>query len=1390
MRTFRRSRSLRAAAALVALASVLAAGPLVLPGGNWTGDRAPSAPTVAPPTPGMGSVEVAPAYEPPAGMRDEGPLAPSTPLRVAVGLAPSDPAGLYAQEVLEYAPGSPRYHQFLTVAQLTDRFGPTLADYGAAASYFTGLGLNVSRSPDRLMLLVTGSAGTIAGAFHTSFERYEGASGVFFSHPSGAWLPARLGISGALGLGNTELPRPGAVRTVHPIVPGPTAGCAGAFGLTPCQVHTAYAENALLGSGINGSGITIGVVDAYDSAEPQPTLASDFATFTNDYSLPSSRVQYLYPVPTSVNLNSSKSNQWGIEEGLDIEWARAAAPGDSIKMTLAPDASAGLYASVDWLVAHQAVNVLSLSWGEPDVGVYNPITMPCSSACNASSDGSYTLLHPVLQAAAIEGISVFSASGDCGSADGTRGVATGYPASDPSVTGVGGTVLTINGTDGWVSEVGWSGNATGNNSQGCANQGGSGGGFSPFPRPWWQVAPGVPSNPFVRGVPDVSIIGGTGVSVVLGGGTTAVGGTSESTPIWAGIAAIADQDHGAALGLLNPSLYAIARGSSASTAFHDIQSGSNGYHAGAGWDPVTGLGTPIVGALVPLLAGSVSGPPSFYATVHATPRFGPVGLVTTFQAAATGGTGSYPLVDIDFGDGNASFAPGGSVQHLYDRAGAFTVRATVFDSSGNSTTAPPVAVVVGGGSALNVTLTPSTNSPSVGTPIGFTAGVSGGTGPYRYNFSFGDGTYLDNSTGSSTNHTYASYGGYCAAVEVRDLLPSPDGGASARVILRVGGAAAPPCEEPSNLSVTLGSSILSADVPGDFPFLAPVSGGAGPITTQLVSDDPYVAACNCGIFRTVGAHAVTVFANDSLIGESRASINVTTFPALVAQFSISAPSGTAPLAETFTVIASGGHLTNASRTYWSFGDGSSGRGANVGHVYSTPGLYVAVGNLSDSGFGNSSEAFLIDVLPTSGGGVVLTANITPAIHTASGAPMTFTASASGGTGPYRFHWDLGDGNSAFGSTWAQTYSPRGCLATGACPLTVILSAVDANGAGVNASISLSPLFSARWSALTLYPTMPTTGGATPFPFRGTASAAGIAPANLTWSFGDGGSGWGGSVRHTFLSPGNFTVVVRASDGFGDQLVRTNAFTITGLPQAGPSASGGPNVTSGEAPLRVGFSANGTGGSGGPYLYNWSFGDASPAVNASSAAHQYNRTGVYDASLTVTDAIGTTATLGWSIDVYNSTYVQTLATPSFPSSGSLALALRVIAACGAQSIRGCSDALVQVHLTWSKPGGSSFPGNRDAGVVSFPASGYANVTIGLPSEGGTYQLAVAVVGPAFTGGVTLVLGLQGTYGTLGGLVLPPWLILGVATVFAAALTGMFVVAGRSRRTAPAASAVSP
>jgi subtilase family serine protease len=172
------------------------------------------------------------------------------------------------------------------------------------------------------------------------------------------------------------------------------------------------------------------------------------------------------------------------------------------------------------------------------------------------------------------------------------------------VVAVGGTTLPLDGAGNRTgAETAWNG---------------SGGGLSAYvAEPAYQSSYGISSGG-KRAIPDVAAVAdpNTGVAVYSSTryngqkGWFVVGGTSLSSPLWAGFIALADQGRGTALTDGHSALYNLATGSSYGTDYHDVQSGTNGTcgaicTAGPGYDEVTGLGTPAVNQLVP---GLVSQP--------------------------------------------------------------------------------------------------------------------------------------------------------------------------------------------------------------------------------------------------------------------------------------------------------------------------------------------------------------------------------------------------------------------------------------------------------------------------------------------------------------------------------------------------------------------------------------------------------------------------------------------------------------------------------------------------------------------------------------------------------------------------------------------------------------
>ena len=142
------------------------------------------------------------------------------------------------------------------------------------------------------------------------------------------------------------------------------------------------------------------------------------------------------------------------------------------------------------------------------------------------------------------------------------------------------------------------------------NEGATGGGVSTvFALPTWQANSNVPppsTSAGGRGVPDVAGDADptTGYNIRVDGQTSVIGGTSAVAPLWAGLLAVANQQLGTKVGFIQPAIYA----AKAVLAFNDITQGNNGaFSAGPGWDACTGLGSPIAGRLIPLLAPASAG---------------------------------------------------------------------------------------------------------------------------------------------------------------------------------------------------------------------------------------------------------------------------------------------------------------------------------------------------------------------------------------------------------------------------------------------------------------------------------------------------------------------------------------------------------------------------------------------------------------------------------------------------------------------------------------------------------------------------------------------------------------------------------------------------------------
>ena len=395
----------------------------------------------------------------------------------------------------------------------------------------------------------------------------------------------------------------------------------------PAQLQQAYGLPSLLRSGITGSGQTIVIVDSFGS----PTVGRDLAAFDAAFHLPAPPSLRVIQPAGKVPAYRPTANRegWAGETDLDVEWAHVMAPGASLLLVETPtsenEGTTGfpqIVTAEKYVISHHLGGVISQSFSATEQ------TFPSRQALAA--------LRGAIVAADRAGVTMLAASGDSGAADvefnGTTYYlhpVTSWPDSDPLVTGVGGTELTLDRSGHRTApDLVWNDTYNPAACQFILGSSGpsplaSGGGRSVFfTRPAYQngVRAVVGGQ---RGVPDISMSAACNGAVDMyqsfpgqAAGWYPTCGTSEATPLFAGVVALADQVAGHPLGLLNPRLYAMA--ARHNPGIVDITAGSNtvsfsqggsehtvtGFTAGPGYDLASGLGTVNAPAFVYGLAGA------------------------------------------------------------------------------------------------------------------------------------------------------------------------------------------------------------------------------------------------------------------------------------------------------------------------------------------------------------------------------------------------------------------------------------------------------------------------------------------------------------------------------------------------------------------------------------------------------------------------------------------------------------------------------------------------------------------------------------------------------------------------------------------------------------------
>lgn len=449
-------------------------------------------------------------------------------------------------------------------------------------------GLSVRWRDGDAWAIIEGAPPTVADAFGVAIHDYRGRRGdTFYASPQQPEVPPAT-RGEVVGLGRILSYTP--FRESRPPTPPRDVPDGG---LLPTQLLSAYNVRPLTDQGYTGKGATV-VVFSFDGFAQE-----DMDSFADWFDLPPFTPQVIGGMPSQRNGEST----------MDLQMIHAVAPDAKLVMVNArPTVEGGatyeklgrLMQSVDRQFPG-AIWSFSIGWG-------------CDRLLTAAD------LAPVrsaLAAAHRNGTTGFDATGDLAGLECRGGQTWSDPpspddvgvdavASIPEMTAVGGTTLSTDSTGGWLAEQAWY--------DVPLTQGTAGGASQLFARPSWQNVNSNAGPADRRLVPDIAAVADpfTGVKFVFGQQVVVGGGTSQAAPIWAGLAAVINQllDAGglAPLGDFNPLLYAVATGA-AVPGFRDIELGGNAISpGGAGYDMVTGLGSPNIANLVKniLLVRSVS----------------------------------------------------------------------------------------------------------------------------------------------------------------------------------------------------------------------------------------------------------------------------------------------------------------------------------------------------------------------------------------------------------------------------------------------------------------------------------------------------------------------------------------------------------------------------------------------------------------------------------------------------------------------------------------------------------------------------------------------------------------------------------------------------------------
>jgi Pro-kumamolisin, activation domain len=633
---------------------------------------------------------------------------------------------------------SPNYHHWLAPEEFGKRFGPTDADMQTITGWLQSHGFQVGTTKGRTVLEFSGSASQVQEAFHTTIHKYVVNGDEHWANSSDPSIPTALtpAVAGVFTLHDFlkkpfyKLAKERIEATWNVGKPPEFTASNGLHALAPADYAIIYNINPVYNGApkatpavpvINGNGITIGVVGRSDI-----DLTDDIQPFRQVFGISGPTPQVIVNGPDPGDVPGDD-----IEGTLDVSWSGAIAPGAQVDFvnSAVTNTTDGVVLSEIYIIENNLSNIMTYSFG----------------ACELAEGSGYVGEESLAEQAAAQGITFMASTGDAG-AEGCDDpnsetvaqypISVNLPAATPFTTAVGGTMF--NETAGGLTAAAyWSSTNMSNQSsalsyipedvwnESCVtscqfgdspNISAGGGGVSvDFTKPSWQAnVAGIP-NDGARDVPDVALSAAAGndpyllcfQSSCIGNAQNeisffAVGGTSASTPSFAGIMALIDEkmslmppinanDTSARQGLANYALYPLAAAQQAAKTscnasatpalaatsgcvFNDVTVGNNAvpgetgygtstalYQAGTGYDQASGLGSMNVANLVDQWAASTFTPttttltltpPSGETTLLAIPHGSSVGVEIGVTASSGTPAGEVSLI--------AAIAPDGS----------------------------------------------------------------------------------------------------------------------------------------------------------------------------------------------------------------------------------------------------------------------------------------------------------------------------------------------------------------------------------------------------------------------------------------------------------------------------------------------------------------------------------------------------------------------------------------------------------------------------------------------------------------------------------------------------------------------------------------------------------